>query len=119
MSKEEDKKKPRAHQRRATNKEDIDNAEDDKIQLDARELDQKLKDEFVERLKKKDEETTKKVMIPGMSKAEEELIKKRKLDSEKEGQERVETVKQLREFSRGEYLKLRYKFFYNYSRLHN
>lgn len=109
MKREEDDKKPKARARQTSAKEDID-AEviDENVGLDARELDQKLKQEFAERLKRKDEANTKHVMVKGLSKADEEELRRRKEASEKEGIEKMQTVNQLREFSRVEYLKQRY-----------
>jgi pre-mRNA-splicing factor ATP-dependent RNA helicase DHX16 len=111
MKQEEgEKKKSVARARQTSVKADIDAEEiDENVALDARELDQKLKQEFAERLKRRDDENTKKVMVTGLSKADEEELRRRKEASEKEGHERKQTVDQLREYSRVEYLKQRYE----------
>lgn len=109
MKKEEgdSKGRSRGHARKTTGRDEIDNDEEEIIPLDARDIDQKEKQEFVERLRKKDEAATKNIAVPGLSKAEEEEIRRRREASLREGEERKETVAKLREFSRDEYLKLR------------
>lgn len=104
---ESTKSRSRGHARKTTGRDDINNDEEETVPLDARDIDQKEKQEFVERLKKKDEANTKNIAIPGLSKADEEELRKRREASLREGEERKESVAKLREFSRDEYLKLR------------
>lgn len=104
---ESTKSRSRGHARKTTGRDDINNDDEETVPLDARDIDQKEKQEFVERLKKKDEANTKNIAIPGLSKADEEELRKRREASLREGEERKESVAKLREFSRDEYLKLR------------
>lgn len=82
----------------SSSSEDIDSSEEDRLQ------DLKERDEFADRLKKKDEDKTRKVLeSAGSRKAIEEAAKRLKL----EGEDRDKILPQLRIISRRKYLEKR------------
>lgn len=84
-----------------------DEADLNREEEDQREVDQRERKAFEERLRKRDEENTKNLMVRGLSQHEVEEVRLRNKASELQGSEQAEMLKKLKEKSRSEYLKQR------------